>query len=110
MNYPNWGPMLKQCFPVRDAALEEEEWKTLKQRLQTGQEVKGVVIAKAQFGAWIDIGVGFPALLEIIEMADLTLEKYRTDDWCPIGSEVKAKIAGFTDRLPRQIVLKQKNL
>jgi hypothetical protein len=65
-----------------------------------------VVFAKAPFGAWIDIGVGFPALLLIPEIAGLSPKQYQSDDWCPIGSEVTALIRGFNDP-NRQIVLTQ---
>ena len=63
-----------------------------------GQSVTGVVVAKAQFGAWLDIGVGFPALLEIVCIEGLTPQRYQADDWCPIGSEVTAFVSGFRDR------------
>src|SRR3954447_20761929 len=49
------------------------------------------------FGAWVDLGVGFPALLEIIVIAGLTPERYRAGDWCPVGSEVSAFVGGFHD-------------
>ncbi|MBA4191577.1 MAG: hypothetical protein C0467_26660 [Planctomycetaceae bacterium] len=103
MDYTDWGRLLSERFPTEgktEAELErtESEWSSLKERLTTGQSVTGVVIAKAHFGAWIDIGVGFPALLEIVCIAGLTPEHYRADDWCPIGSEVTAFVGGFSDR------------
>ena len=70
----------------------------LSRRVSLGQSVTGVVVAKAHFGAWLDIGAGFPALLEITCIAGLTPERYRADDWCPKGSEVTAEVAGFNDR------------
>ena len=89
---------LSEEFPNRSAAGAEQAWKALKSRLSVGQSVTGVVVAKAHFGAWLDIGAGFPALLEITCIAGLTPERYRADDWCPVGSEVPAEVAGFDDR------------
>ncbi len=85
----------------------ERAWNVLKQRLSVGECVSGIVVAKAPFGAWVDIGVGFPALLEIITMAGLTPERYRADDWCPVGSEVEAFVGGFRDHA-HQVGLWQK--
>jgi ribosomal protein S1 len=93
----NWGEVLLERFPPREAAKTEREWEAPKQRLSPGQSVTGVVIAKAHFGAWLDIGVGFPALLEIMSIAGLTPERYQADDWCPVGSEVTAQVGTFSD-------------
>lgn len=103
MDYTNWGRALAERFPTdrmseAELARNEEEWAALKFRLPTGQQVTGVVIAEAHFGAWIDIGVGFPALLEIVCFAGMTPERYRANDWCPIGSEVTAFVCSFKDR------------
>jgi hypothetical protein len=46
----------------------------------------------------VDIDAGFPALLEIIRMAGMTPEQYRTDGWCAVDSEVAAFVGGFGDR------------
>ena len=62
----------------------------MKQRLAIDESVTGVVFARAHFGAWVDLGVGFPALLEIICIDGMTPERYQSGDWSPIGSEVTA--------------------
>jgi ribosomal protein S1 len=105
--YADWGHLLVERFCHRDPALAEREWSALKERVAVGQSVTGVVFAKAHFGAWVDLGVGFPALLEIPNIAGLTPERYRADDWCPIGSEVTADILSFRDS-GHQIYLGQK--
>jgi hypothetical protein len=97
MPYSDWGRLLSEHFPTREPAAIEREWTALKRRLSAGETVSGTVVAKAPFGAWIDIGVGFPALLEIILMEGLTPELYRADEWCPLGSEVTAFVGGFRD-------------
>jgi hypothetical protein len=88
---------LDQLFPGHRAAESEPTWEVLKSRLTIGQSVSGKVVAKSHFGAWIDLGVGFPGMLEIIVMADLKPERYRAGDWCLIGSEVTAFIGSFRD-------------
>src|SRR5271154_2325977 len=97
MTHPDWGHLVAERFPRRDADAEERDWEALTQRIRVGQSVSGTVIAKAPFGAWIDLDFGFPALLEIIGIDGLTPEKYRADEWCPIGSEVSAFIAYVND-------------
>ncbi len=96
--HENWDQHLAQHFPNRHHADDEQAWAKLKQRLLTGQTVSGTVIAKAPFGAWLDIGVGFPALIEIVCITGMTGERYRSDEWCPIGSHISAKVGGFDDR------------
>ena len=53
--YADWGRLLSERFPPRDAATARPEWDALKQRLAVGQTVTGTVVAKAPFGAWLDI-------------------------------------------------------
>jgi hypothetical protein len=97
---------LERLFPSHRSPDRGADWEALKQRLTYGQPVTGTVVAKSPFGAWVDLGVGFPALLEIIGIAGLTPEKYRASDWCPVGSEVSAFIGSFRDR-SRQVGLWQ---
>lgn len=97
MQDADWTRRLGERFLPRDSIVEECEWNSLKNRLQVGQTVSGEVVAKAAFGAWIDLEVGFPALLEIIFIDGLTPEKYRAGEWCPIGSRVSAMVRGFAD-------------
>lgn len=102
MAYENWRQLLSQRFPHRDSATALPDWDVMKKRLAVGQSVNGEVVSKAQFGAWLDIGVGFPALLLIPNVAGLTPERYHKDDWCPIGSTLTANIILFND--PDQVV------
>jgi hypothetical protein len=107
MRYDEWPEILARRFPQRDSSQIELEWSLLKDRVAVWQSVTGTVLAKAPFGAWIDIGVGFPSLLLIPEIAGLSPKQYQADEWCPIGSEVTAWVRGFNDP-HRQIVLTQK--
>jgi ribosomal protein S1 len=99
-------PKLDQLFPGYRSPDRADDWEKLKQRLAFGQTVTGVVVGRSPFGAWVDIGVGFPALLEILVIAGLTPEMYRAGDWCRERSEVAAFIGDFRDD-PRQIRLWQ---
>jgi ribosomal protein S1 len=105
-NYADWSRRVSERFPLLEPQEAMQRWEYLKSRLQLGQTVTGQVIAKAPFGAWVDLGFGFPALLQIIHIAGLTPELYRADDWCPLGSEVTATVRWFNDK-NQQICLRQ---
>ena len=98
MHYENWGVLVSARFPPRNPSTVREEWDALKVQLSVGQTVKGEVVAKAPFGAWLDLEVGFPGLVLIPDVAGLTPERYREDAWCPIGSTVTAVVLQFNDR------------
>ncbi|MHB1558360.1 MAG: hypothetical protein ACYC61_12945 [Isosphaeraceae bacterium] len=95
-----------RLFPGYRSPERAAEWESLKERLVPGLRVTGTVVARSPFGAWIDLGVGFPALLEILVMDGLTPEHYRAGDWCPIGSEITAFVSSLRDDF-RQIRLLQ---
>jgi hypothetical protein len=65
--------------------------------MPVGQSVTGTVVDKRPYGVWVDLGVGFPALLEVPSIAGMTREMYQAGDWCPIGSEVTASVLAFRD-------------
>lgn len=88
---------LDRLFPEHRSPDREAAWGALKQRLDYGQAVAGTVVARSPFGAWVDLGLGFPALLEITVISGLTPEKYRAGEWCAVGSEVRAFVGGFRD-------------
>jgi hypothetical protein len=92
---------LDRLFQGHRSRERNADWDALKRRLTYGHSVAGTVVAKYHFGAWVDLGVGFPALLTITVIAGLTPERYRAGDWCPIGSEVRAFVGGFDTTLIR---------
>jgi ribosomal protein S1 len=102
------GGALERHFPTHRAAAREFEWQSVKNRMPVGSTVEGTVAFRAHFGAWIDLGVGFPALLEIIYITDLTPERYQADDWCPVGARVRGTLFAFND-CNRQIGLRQRD-
>jgi hypothetical protein len=97
MLYEDWSRVVEERFPPREPIAVRNEWNALKQRLTSGQSVSGTVLAKAAFGAWLDIGVGFPALLLVPDAAGLTPEAYAADDWCPVGSALTVEVVLFND-------------
>ena len=97
---------LDEQFPNCRAPEREDEWQSVKLRLPIGHPVAGTVVHKSPFGAWVDPGMGFPALLEIVVIAGLTPEKYRAGDWCPIGCEISGFVCGYHDH-SRQIGIRQ---
>ncbi len=86
---------------------EEKNWNDVKARYMTGQEVEGRVVHKAPFGDFVDIGAGFPALLEIIQMPEPPPGQSAAD-LNPVGSAVKARIASFEETPDKQIRFTQK--
>jgi len=99
MTLPNdeWRVLLAKRFPKIDPAEKGLKWKLLKNQLAIGKSVTGTVVAKAHFGVWLDIGAEFPAFLLIVSIRDLTPEKYRSDEWCPLGDSVVATVGGFNE-------------
>lgn len=95
-------PDLESLFPGYESQEKAFAWTQLKQRYTFGDPVRGVVVGKSPFGAWVDLGVGFPGLLEIAGIKDVTPEDYQQGRWCPIKSTIDAFIGDFNDTL-RQI-------
>ena len=98
---------MNERFYKHDSPEAAGAWEALKERLPVDSVVEGVVDAKSDFGAWIDIGVGFPALLEVVYIEGLTPERYQSGEWCPVGSNVRAMVLGYADRV-RQVYLWQR--
>lgn len=89
---------LDRLFPDHRSQEQSEAWEAVRARLRLGMPVSGTVVARYRFGVFVDIGVGFPALLEIVRMEGLPPERSRADDWHPIGSQVAAFVGGTGDR------------
>ena len=100
---------LDRHFPGHRSDSHAPLWEEAKQRFSVGSSVTGVVVFRAPFGAFVDIGAGFPALLELPEIAGLTPEMYQANDWCPVGGELTARVMVFRDR-NRQICVSQVRL
>lgn len=106
--HDEWRVLLAKRFPQGDPAEQEMKWKAVKTKLAIGQSVTGTVVARAHFGVWLDLGVEFPALLLIVNIRDLTPEKYRNDQWCPLGDSVVATVGGLIEE-KREVYVWQVN-
>src|SRR5215213_5679866 len=100
---------LERHFPGHRSDARAAAWEDVKRGLTIGMPVTGRVVARAPSGAFLDVGAGFPVLLEIPEIEGLTSEKYRADDWFPDTGPLTARVMGFKDR-DRQIHVSQVRL
>src|SRR5262245_31669882 len=64
--YDGWDKILAERFPNYDSRERDTEWAQVKQKFTIGQSISGAVIARAEFGAWVELGIEFPALISII--------------------------------------------
>lgn len=104
-------PPLHDLFPGYQDVDRVDEWNSLKKQIPFGTVIEGTIVGKSPFGAWIDFGVGFPGLLEIILMSELQSRhkdylKYLDDTLYPLNSKISAKVGAYDDR-NRQIRLWQ---
>jgi hypothetical protein len=57
-----------------------------------------MVIARAPFGVWLDIGVPFPALLLVPNMRQAQARRVTFEDYPQMGDEVAGRINALGDR------------
>ena len=108
MNVVNWSEVIKEIFGDFESEERSDDWEKVKASLKKDEEVSGTVVARAPFGVWLDLGVGFPALIETIVITGMDRNMYEEDNYCPVGSIVRAKVSGIRDN-QRQIYLHQKD-
>jgi ribosomal protein S1 len=82
------------------------EWAAVPTRLGVGDSVRGRVIARRPFGVFVDIGVGFPALLEVMQFEDARQRRYNLDGYPAVGETIIARVLAFTEH-NRQVRLTQ---
>ena len=56
------------------------------------QAVRGKVIARAEFGVWVDIGVGYPALLLVVNFANRDARAKNFFGYPSVGDSIEAKV------------------
>jgi len=98
MTEQNWHDEIKRIFGDYESPELESDWQAVVESLAVGQSITGKVVARAHFGVWIDLGVGFPALLQIVMMRDMDHATYVADEWCPVGSQVEAQVRRLNER------------
>lgn len=90
------------------SAARAGEWAAVPTLIGVGESVRGRVIARRPFGVFVDIGAGFPALLEVIQFEEARERRYSLEDYPAVGDTITARVVAFNDR-NRQIALTQLN-
>ena len=89
-----WDTDIRHQFPdwlTSDAILRWLDF----DKPNVGDTFTGTVIARAPFGVWLDIGIGFPALL----LAPNMIKSHRSiesDDYPKIGDAIFTEIIGLS--------------
>jgi hypothetical protein len=94
----DWRDDIRSRFP--DWGTEEAlpRWPEVRARLEVGQPVSGVVIARAPFGVWLDIDAGFPALLLVPYMEGAGERRITFEDYPAMGAPIRGRIRALGDR------------
>jgi ribosomal protein S1 len=88
---------------------KERAWEHAKTLLRSGDTVTGEVIKQYHFGVFVEIGIGFPALLQVIQFDAEQSRRYTSmSDYPAVGVRISARVVLFQDR-GREIVLTQRS-
>lgn len=85
------------------------EWDQVKAAVPVGAEVSGRVVACQPFGVFVDLGLGFPGLLEVLEFADPAAQSRGEESFPAVGASVTAWVLQHVDH-NRQLRLTQRRL
>ncbi|NBD08333.1 hypothetical protein [Corallococcus silvisoli] len=88
------APRFRRYWARRQAA----SWAAVKDRLVGGETVRGRVVLEAHYGRFLDLGVGFPALLQAVDSGGLV------SDLPHLGDDAEAVVLEFDDA-DQEIVL-----
>jgi ribosomal protein S1 len=98
---------LEAVFGKYLAPDRELEWQSAKASLPAGSRISGTVVARYIFGLFVDIGVGFPALLPITQFDPPPRRRpVVIEDYPAVGSPVTGRSVAF-DEERRQIGITQ---
>lgn len=97
------GENLLSHFPDFGTESALARWHDDREKLCVGQSVRGVVIARAQFGVWLDVGVGHPALLLVPEMAEARERSIKFEEYPQLGVIVEASILWLGEREDKRV-------
>ncbi len=93
-----WVDDIRARFPDWGTDAAQVRWPTIRVQLKLGQSVRGEVIARVHFGVWLDIGVDFPALLLVPNMAGARERGISFEEYPAIGTVLNAQIIWLYDR------------
>jgi transcriptional accessory protein Tex/SPT6 len=94
----DWIETLLRQFPDWETPEAMYRWSAVRSLLAVGQFVSGVVISRAPFGVWLDIGVEWPALLLVPEMKDAGTRRIRFEDYPELGTMVDGWVVALGER------------
>ena len=87
-----WQDDIRALFPEWGRSEPNVRWPEVRAGLQLKQVVRGQVIARAPFRVWIDIGIGFPALLLVPNMRGAKLRPITFENYPALGTLVEGCI------------------
>jgi transcriptional accessory protein Tex/SPT6 len=93
----DWRDSLHGRFPDWQTSEALTRWPEVRSRVEEGQDVLGVVISRAPFGVWLDIGVDWPALLLVPEMKDAGSRRIRFEDYPKLGETVEGWVVHMAE-------------
>ncbi len=100
--------VLESLFPGYKSAEMEGAWSSLKLRVRPGESLSGTVVHVEEFGVFVDVGTGFPALLEVINFEQAGKRRMRSpEDYPAKGATVEGRVVGFSEPT-HQIALSQR--
>jgi hypothetical protein len=94
----SWDEDIRARFPRWGTEAALIYWPQIRAGLEVGQLARGIVIARAPFGVWLDIGVGQPALLLVPEMREAKVRRLSFEDYPQIGEPVEGHIIALGNR------------
>ena len=103
----DWDADIRAVFPDWQTDAAVERWPAIKESLSVGETVSGKVISRAPFGVWLDIEVGQPALLLVVNMDGANNSRITFNDYPQKGIVLTARINALGDR--GEIGLTQQN-
>ena len=93
MDVVNVDSVLDRLFTGYRSPERAAAWEVAKSRFALGSKVQGTVVAQFQFGVFVDINAGFPALILVTRLRDADRHPYtRMERFPAIGSAVKARV------------------
>ena len=85
------------------------DWDRVKAAVPIGAEVSGRVVACQPFGVFVDLGLGFPGLLEVPEFGDATARSRGMEGFPAVGVVLTAGVLQHMDH-DQQLRLTQRPL
>ncbi|QPB83499.1 hypothetical protein CWC22_011070 [Pseudoalteromonas rubra] len=102
----DWRGKLTSLFPDWLEESGIKRFNNSNHNLKVGDEVRGIVICRAQFGVWADIGVGYPAL---IHFADFIAPDVKLDGYVgfpEVGESVNTIVNAISPRAEIDLIKK----